>query len=187
MVREFNSTRPESEQFDIASIDTVMGAPERDLLKALFKEEKDITYNGLLKNIIEKNDQIRELNEKISTLNEKIAQLENRLPKPYTVQNGDTHYEIVRNFLMNQYGMDKKQAREIAWKTAMTDNLLPGNKIWLSYDQENSVVGCFVTQGDAKIAPMKYEQIAKKRMLAKAIEEARTVRTSEIPKTVETL
>ena len=54
----------------------------------------------------------------------------------------------------------------------MTDNLLPGNRIWLSYNKEESIVGTFVTQGEAKIAPMTYEQRAKRNMINKAIEQA---------------
>ncbi|MCB0732108.1 MAG: hypothetical protein KDC88_13850 [Ignavibacteriae bacterium] len=185
LIRDFNSTRTETDQFDIASMDTLLGLPERDLLTAMFKEEKDISYNGLLSNIIQKNEEIRTLNEEITGLNEKIAQLEEKLPKAYVVQKGDTHYKIVRDFLVNQYGLDKKQAREIAWKTVMTDNLLPGNRIWLSYNKEESIVGTFVTQGEAKIAPMTYEQIAKRNMINKAIEQsnvnsATNVQTSSV-------
>lgn len=171
-IREFNANRPESEQFDIASIDTLLGAPEKDLLRTMFKEEQDFTYNGLLKNIIAKNEEIISLNSKITELGDQIVSLENQLPKAYVVQKGDTHYQIVRDFLVNQKGMDLKQAKEIAWKTVMTDNLLPGNKIWLSYNEEEGVIGTFVTQGSAKIAPMRYEQIAKKQMIQKAIERA---------------
>ena len=127
LIRTFNSERPENEQFDITAADTLMGAPERELLKAMFKSEENISYNGLLSKIIEKNDLISELNGK-------IAILENQLPKPYSVQAGDTHYDIVRNYLISQEGMDLKKAREIAFKTNMTDNILPGNKIWLLYN-----------------------------------------------------
>jgi len=173
LIREYNSTHADSaDQFDIASIDTLLGASEKDLLRGMFKEEKDISYNGLLSTIIGKNDEIRELNDKIIGLNDQIVSLENKLPKAYVVQRGDTHYKIVRDFLVNQHGMDLKQAKEIAWKTVMTDNLLPGNRIWLSYDKEQSIIGTFVTQGDAKIAPMRYEQIAKKQMIQRAVEKA---------------
>ena len=173
LIREYNSTQSENEQFDITKLDTSMGIGEKELLQSMFKEEKDISYNGLLSNIIEKNNDIALLNNQITDLNDQIVKLEDRLPKAYTVQNGDTHYKIVRDYLVNQYGLDKKQAREIAWKTVMTDNLLPGNRIWLTYDKDQSILGTYVTQGDAKIAPMSYEQIAKRIQIQKAIENSK--------------
>jgi LysM repeat protein len=159
LVRQFNAKLPADQQFDITSMDTLIGAPERDLLRAMFKEEKDISYNGLLGAIIDKNKQIADLQEK-------IADLEKKMPIPYTVKKGDTHYQIVLNYLIASHQMTKKQAHEIAWKTALIDDILPGNRIWLMY--ENGMVGSFVTQGDAKISPMKVIRLAKKRMLEKA-------------------
>ncbi|MBU1097900.1 MAG: hypothetical protein KKB34_15555 [Bacteroidetes bacterium] len=164
LVRDFNSSRPEGEQFDIASIDTALGKEESDLLKAMFKDEKDISYNGLLNTIIEKN-------EEVASLNNQITEMEAKLPKPIVVKNGDTHYGLVRDFLMTQHGMDKKQAREIAWKTAMIDDIVPGNKIWLAYS--DGIVGTYVTQGDAKVSPMTVQILAKKRAIDKAYEQGK--------------
>lgn len=172
MVREYNKTQSESQQFDIASFDTLMGKPESDLLKEMFRNEDDISYSGLLKKIIAKNEEIISLNDEISNLQTKILALEEKLPKAYIVKSGDTHYQIIRDILINNYAMDKKQAHQIAWKTSMTDNILPGNQIWFSYDKDNSIVQTFVTQGTAKIAPMSFEQIAKRNMIKKAIENA---------------
>jgi LysM repeat protein len=165
LIREFNTTRNESEQFDIASLDTLMGAEEKDLLRAMFKEEKNISYDGLLKNIIEKNNEI-------ASLSEKITGLEAKLPKPYEIKKGDTHYALVKDFLMTNYDMDRKQVREIAWKTAMVDNILPGNKVWMVY--ADSILATYVTQGTAKVAPMTVQVLAKKQLLEKAFEEGRT-------------
>lgn len=173
LIREYNLTQDESEQFDITKLDTLMGLPERELLRSMFKEEKDISYNGLLSTIVAKNDVIMDLNSRIEDLSVEIESLEAKLPKAYLVQRGDTHYKIVRDFLITEHGLILSEARSIAWKTSMTDNLLPGFKVWLSFDKEQQIVGTYVTQGDAKIAPMRYEQIAKNNMVQRAVEKAR--------------
>ena len=159
LIRNFNSSRPDNEQFDISSFDTLMGAPERELLKAMFAEEKDISTNGLLKTIVEKNNEIADLNAKMAELNA-------QLPVPYLVQRGDTHYEIVIDYLMKDHGLMQKQAAEVANKTALIDDILPGNQVWLMY--KDGIVGSFVTQGNAYISPMKVITLARKRMIEKA-------------------
>jgi len=170
MVRQFNATLPETEQFDITSLDTMMGKEERELLRVMFREEKDISYNGLLTSIIDKNNQIADLKQT-------IAELEEKLPKPYTVKMGDTHYKIVMQYLMSNQNMTRDEAHKIAWKTALIDDILPGNRIWLMY--QDGMVGSFVTQGEAKISPIKVMMMSKKRM----IEKARSISSLEIEKT----
>jgi len=172
LIREYNLTHHESEQFDITKFDSLMGTPEKELMRSMFKEEKDISYNGLLSNIIAKNDEIIALNGRIEDLSLEIESLEAKLPKAYVVQKGDTHYKVVRDFLMDEHNMGLDQARKIAWRTAMTDNLLPGYKIWLAFDKEQEIIGTYVTKGDARISPMRYEQIAKNNMIQKAVEKA---------------
>jgi len=51
-IREFNANRPESEQFDIASIDTLLGAPEKDLLRAIFIRKINPTKKLRIKAVI---------------------------------------------------------------------------------------------------------------------------------------
>jgi len=158
LIRDFNNTRPENEQFDITAMDTLMGAPERTLLKAMFADEKDISYSGLLKTIVEKNEAIAELKDQITDLS-------NQLPRPYLVRRGDTHYEIILDYLITEKGMSKSDANKTATRTALIDDILPGNQVWLMY--KDGIVGTYVTQGDAKISPMKFISLAKKRMLEK--------------------
>lgn len=159
LIENFNNNLPENAHFDIANIDTTIGASEQELLRVMFKQEKDITYNGLLKTIIEKNNEI-------SNLNEQIAELSNKLPIPYTVQKGDTHYEIVMQYLVSKHGMMKNEAHKVAFSTAMIDDILPGNQVWLMFN--NGIIGTYVTKGTAKIDPMKYQMIAKKRLIEKS-------------------
>lgn len=166
LIREFNKSRTDNGQFDITSMDTLLGAPERELLKAMFAEEKDISYNGLLKNIVDKNNEIGQLQNNIGDLKKMITEIENQLPKPYLVAKGDTHYEIVVDYLIKQHQLSVKDAHSVAWKTALIDDLLPGNKIWLSYN--DGVVGSYVTQGNAYLSPMKVMRMANKRRIEKA-------------------
>ncbi|MCB0284360.1 MAG: hypothetical protein KDF60_17385 [Calditrichaeota bacterium] len=179
LIREFNKSRTDNEQFDITSMDTLMGAPERDLLKAMFAEEKDISYNGLLHNIVEKNNEIGQLQNNIGDLKKEIAEIESQLPKPYVVAKGNTHYEIVVDYLVKQHQLSVKDAHNVAWKTALIDDLLPGNKIWLSY--KDGIVGSYVTQGDAYMSPMKVMRMANKRR----IEKAKTLSLGESAKSTE--
>ena len=155
LIREFNATQPDSAQFDITSFDTVMGAPERDLLRVMFREEKDITYSGLVKTIVEKNNEIAELKEQVADLHE-------RLPEPYVVKRGDTHYEVVLNYLETKHGLSKNEALKVAWRTMLVDELLPGNEVWLMYN--DGIVGSFVTQGSAYAAPMSVHVRAQKKL-----------------------
>ena len=171
LIHQYNSQLPEKEQFDIASVDTTIGEPEKELVRAMFREEKDITYNGLLGTIINKNNEIRELENQIS-------KLVNQLPAPYSVQKGDTHYDIVMNYLINQHGMNKKEAHQVAFKTAMIDDILPGNQVWLMYN--NGIVGTYVTQGTAKVNPVTFQRLARKRL----IEQSKVLSSTQSPSTV---
>lgn len=157
-IREYNTTQPDSAQIDITALDTLMGAPEKELLKSMFNEEKDISYTGLLKDIVAKN-------EEIVGLNDEIARIREHLPVPYCVKPGDTHYNIVLNYLMNEYGLTQGDALKVAWRTALIDEILPNNEIWLMY--RDGVVGSFVTQGTATISPMTVHVLAKQRLIDK--------------------
>jgi hypothetical protein len=61
--------------------------------------------------------------------------------------------------------------REIAWKTALVDNIMPGNKVWMVY--ADGILATYVSQGTAKVAPMTVQVIAKKRLLEKSFEQGR--------------
>lgn len=158
-IREFNATLPDSEQFDITSMDTLLGAPEKQLLRSMFDQEKDISYSALLKTIVAKNEEVIDLQEQINDLRE-------QLQKPYTVQPGDTHYDVVLDYLISQHGLTEKEALKVAWKTSLIDEILPGYQIWLMY--KDGVVGSFVTQGTANVAPMTYHVLAKQKLIERA-------------------
>lgn len=156
LVRQYNATRPEPEHFDVTLLDTLMGTPERELLHTMFRDEKDISYSGIVKAIIEKNHEIAELQDKMSIL-------EAQLPKPYIVKPGDTHFSVVMAYLMSEHGISRREAFQTVWKTALVDEILPGNEIWLLY--RNGALGSYVTQGSAKVAPMTVHVQAKKRLM----------------------
>lgn len=158
-IRDFNSGRPDSAQFDVAALDTLLGSTEKELLRAMFNEEKDISYRGLLKTIVAKNDEI-------AGLQNQITELRSQLPKPYVVQPGDTHYEVVLNYLVREHGLSEQEALKVAWRTSLIDEILPGNDIWLMY--KDGVVGSFVSQGTATVAPMTVQVRAKQKLLQRA-------------------
>jgi hypothetical protein len=158
-IREFNNGRSQQEQYDIANIDTMLGKPEQEILRTMFKNEQDVSYKGLLKNILARN-------EEITALNDQISDLQKQLPMPYLVKQGDTHYEIVMDYLMTNKGLPKQQAEKIATQTAMVDDILPGNQVWLLFHEGH--IGTYVTQGTAYLSPLRYQLLAKKRLIEKS-------------------
>lgn len=159
LIREYNATHPDSARFDVASFDTMASPEEQQILREMFKNEKDISYHGLLKTIYEKNQEIGQLQAQINDLRA-------TLPKPYVVQPGDTHYEVVLNYLTQEQHLPLKDALKVAWRTSLIDEILPGNEIWLMY--KDNIVGSFVTQGTAKRSPMAVHVAARQRLLARA-------------------
>jgi LysM repeat protein len=159
LIRVYNNQQEESKRFDIASVDTTIGAPEKELLQSMFRDEKDISFNGILKTIVQKNSEIAELNRQIS-------EMKDQLPVPYEVRKNDTHYKIVIDYLVNYHRMKASEAKKVAYTTALIDDLLPGNQVWLMYN--DGIVGTYVTQGGAKMAPLKFQRLAKKRLIEKS-------------------
>ena len=156
LIREYNETRPDPTKFDIASFDTLIGAPEKELLRQMFAEEKDISHNGMLKTIIEKNNNLAELQER-------IAALQRKLPAPYTVTSGDTHFKVALDYLTKEHDLTASEAFHVAWKTSLVDELLPGNLIWLAYN--DGLLVSYVTQGTAPIPPMTVHVLAKQKLI----------------------
>lgn len=117
---------------------------QKDLLFNLIKNEKINIIKELLKDIVEKRDEIFKLKE------EKIN-LEAGLPKPHVVQRGENHYQIAIDYLLYEKLVDKNEVRKLIERTKLCDYLLPGFKVWNFYD--GSEYGTMVTQGYASMSP----------------------------------
>ncbi len=113
-------------------------------LQKMLEEESDVSYAGLIKEILAKQ-------EKIEDLRAEIEETKARLPMPVVIQRGDTHYSVAMDYLMNTHGLSEAEAKEAISKALITDRLVPGHEVWNFY--ENGVYGTAVTQGTAKVSP----------------------------------
>ncbi len=139
---------------DIPTYDSMnLSDNERKLLEQRISEEKDNSIKSLLNGILNKNKEISELNKK-------IAEIELLLPKPHIVQRGENHYDISIAYLIKEKGIEKKDAKKLAERAGMFENLVPGFRVWNFYS--DGVYGTFVTQGSAVISPNQVNRNAKK-------------------------
>ncbi|MCP4215182.1 MAG: hypothetical protein GY765_11015 [bacterium] len=129
---------------------------EKALLEEKIKNEKDISKKALLKEINDKNDEILELQEK-------IKKIEELLPRPHLVKQGDNHYKIALDFLVNEKGVTQKEAAKLVERTALIEPLVPGFKVWNFYS--GNVYGTSVTQGSADVSPNTLIRNAKKKLV----------------------
>jgi hypothetical protein len=130
---------------------------ERELLERQIGEEKDVSTKSLLKEILDKK-------EEISGLREQIAEIENLLPTPHIAKKGESHYQIAQAFLVGIKGVGEKQAEKILRRTALFDELAEGFKVWNFYT--GSEYGTSVTQGLAKVSPNVFVHRARKKLTA---------------------
>lgn len=139
-----------------------IGKKEMQVLEEYIRKEKNISIKDLLKDLVIKEDEIRELREEHKTLNEQH--------KPHLVKKGENHYQIAIEYLLFQRGLDKDEAKKLLNKAVFFDPLTPGFKVWSFYDGKE--YSSFVTQGEASISPAELER-RKKKEIEKIIEEER--------------
>ncbi|HEY9187597.1 MAG TPA: hypothetical protein PKW14_05145 [Bacteroidota bacterium] len=161
LIRKYNQNVPEGKRVDLVFSDTTFGMniKQKQLIEDLLKQEKDVTWNGLLKEIIQKNDEI-------SSLKEEIFKIQQQLPKPYDVKKGDSHYKVCLKYLTEVEKLPKDKADELIDKVRLIEELLPGFQVWLFY--KDNTFGTFVTQGKAKISPNRFAYITRKQALERA-------------------
>ncbi|MBX7152190.1 hypothetical protein K1X84_11145 [bacterium] len=172
-VSQFNANRKADEQ--IVLPDTVMGLSKEQtsLIKNMIDKEQDMTYRGLLNQIIEKNDHIAKISNELEDVKAK-------LPKPYIVTGGDSHYKVCLDWLVKEKGLTKERANQLLEETALIDELVPGFNVWLYYN--DGAFGTFVTQGTARISPNRFKYAIRKMQLDKAKEEGREEAKQEMKK-----
>jgi cell division protein FtsB len=121
---------------------------QRNLLNQLMAEEKDVSYKALL-------GQIAADVERIRVLQDRVTQLEQTLPDSNVVaQAGDTHNDLAMQFLRTTAGLDETKAKEVLAQSDRSDELVPGNKVWFSYDAKQETFRTYVTRGDAPTIPL---------------------------------
>jgi uncharacterized protein YoxC len=135
-----------------------LSAEQQKVLEDKIKNQGDVSIKELLKDILDKNDEI-------SRIKEIIKKYEALLPRPHIVIEGENHYVIAMNFLINEKKIEERKASRLVERTALFDPLMQGFKVWNFYSKEGDEYGTFVTQGDVSISPNEVSRLAKKKLI----------------------
>lgn len=156
-----------------------LGPEEIKALEEKLDKEEDVSYKGLLKDIVEKEKDINKLKDELTSL-------EKKLPHPVVVKPGDTHKKIAMEYLTKEYNLPKDKAAKLVEQVNTFDYLVPGFKVWNFYDPEADVFGTFVTQGTAPISPNEIKRRKKKELItAKEKAEEKAKKLEEEKNTLE--
>lgn len=129
---------------------------EKELLEKKISEEKDVSIKSLLEEILEKDNEIKDLKSQ-------IKEIEALLPVPHIVKEGESHYKIAMDFLLNEKKVEKDRAMKLIDRAALYDSLIPGFKVWNFYTGEE--YGTSVSQGSASVSPNTITRTIKKKLV----------------------
>jgi len=129
---------------------------EKLLLEEKINSESNISIKNLLAEILSKKSEILELNMH-------IRNIEKFLPKPHIVSDGENHYQIAMDYLLNVKGVEKSEALVLVEKTFMFEPIIPGFKIWNFFS--GGEFGSFVSQGTASVSPNEINRKAKRKLI----------------------
>lgn len=133
---------------------------QRDILNTMLAEEQDISYRALLQTIINDRDLIR-------GLQEKTLRLEQALPDRFVLAKaGDTHYGLAGSYLRDEVELEAKRAGQLLATIDLTDELLPGNKVWFFYDPKLESFRTYVTQGEAGRTPLAVRRARQRELIS---------------------
>jgi len=132
-----------------------MSDDQAELLASRVAEERDISYRGMLQDIID-------LNGEIDRLADEVEEVRSRLHPPRAVEKGDSHIRICLSFLTDEIGLNEEEALRLIEREAMIPELLPGFEVWNYYGE--GIFGTFVTQGSAKVSPNELRRATKRRI-----------------------
>ena len=154
MVRKYNTSHPEA-VLDTAGISSMgLSMEQAEVLAKRVQQEKDVSYRGLLQEIIT-------VNRDMESLNQQMMDLRSKLPAPYSVKQGDSHFKVCLEFLVEK-GVPEDDAVKLIEQTSLTTELLPGFEVWNYYNE--GVFGSFVTQGTARLSPNALARSTKRRI-----------------------
>lgn len=174
-LEQFNTTRrPGQRTIQFSEVFSEELSPEqRDVLNTLLQEEKDVSYRALLQTIIADRDSIR-------ALQERILRLEQSLPDRFVVaKRGDTHRGLAAAFLTGDGGVDRDAAERLMAGVDLSDELLPGNRVWFFHDAAQGTFRTYVTQGEAGQTPLAVRRALKRRLITERDEARAQVATLE--------
>ena len=158
---QFNATRTAGQPTILFSeiFTEDLSAEQRDILNSMLAEEQDISYRALLQTIINDRDLIR-------GLQEKTLRLEQALPDKFVLASaGDTHYGLAGDYLRDEAGLETERANQLLANIDLTDELLPGNKVWFFYDLQQESFRTYVTQGEAGRTPLAVRRARQRQLI----------------------
>lgn len=173
LVHKYNEVNPEG-KIDTTGMASFGLSPEQaEALASRVASEKDLSYRGMLQEIID-------LTDDIEGLTADLDEVKSRLHPPRVVKEGDTHLGVCLDFLTQEIGMSEEEALHTIEREAMTPELLPGFEIWNYYG--DGIFGTFVTQGSASISPNELQRATKRRIDAErqALIQARNQKEREV-------
>jgi len=129
---------------------------EKKLFEDKIKNQENASIKSFLRDIIDKNDEI-------SSIKSKIKGYETFLPQPHIVSEGENHYQIAMNYLINEKAISKEKASALVERTAMLEQLAAGFKVWNFYSGDE--YGTIVTQGNAPISPNELKRQEKQKLI----------------------
>ena len=154
-IAQFNETHPDR-QVDAESLTNMALNPDHEaVLNEMLATEADVSYRGLVQEIIDTRGEVAELQQQMQDLRDD-------LPAPYTVQRGDSHIQVTLQYLMENHGLSAAEARDVVEQTALVEDLNVGNQVWLLY--KDGILGTYVTQGTADMSPGRAQRIARARI-----------------------
>lgn len=166
-IRKWNETRTGDERkiYFAEIFEESLSPKEQDVLNQLFEQEQNVSYRGLLSQIIADRDQIQEYQAR-------IASLESKLPQDtVTVARGDSHYRIALKYLKEKHGLPDDKANDLIKQINLDDDVISGHKVWLYFDKDKDLFASWVHKGEAKQAPLAV-QWAKRRQLVSERDQA---------------
>jgi len=159
-IDQFNASRgPGERKLQFSELFYADLSPEqRDVLDQLLEQEKTPSYKNLISHIIEDRKSIQ-------GLQEKVLRLEQQLPDKFVIAHkGDTHYKLAHEFLVSQTVPEEK-AKQLLNQIDLTEELMPGFKVWYNYDKESDVFKTYVTQGEAGQTPLAVKRAVKRKLI----------------------
>jgi hypothetical protein len=154
IVRKYNAAHPE-QAFDTTGIASLGLSPEQaEILQKRVSSEKDVSYRGMLQEVLT-------LNKQVDDLNAQVMDIRSKLPAPLEVKQGDSHFQLCMSFLQGK-GVAEDEAMKMIESTALTTELLPGFEVWNYYN--DGEFGTFVTQGTAKLSPNALTRATKRKI-----------------------
>lgn len=160
-IQEFNASRQPGQvtvQFsEIFSQDFTDA--QRDVLNQMIERETDVSYKSLLQKIVVDRSTLQELQDK-------VMRLEQSLPDQFAVaRKGDTHHDLAAGYLSGQAQVDAEKAKALLAQVDLSDELVPGNKVWFSYDQPRDSFRTYVTQGEAGRSPLAVRRALQRKLI----------------------